>query len=114
MVPHSGMLAFRGADAGRTALNPVDHAAGGGGRIGAVVIVPDDEGVPALLWVDGVARAVGDDEHHLGVAGVQIVIAPADASFARQGLVLKPQTDPLPKFRLNSDVAFGGYMGKCP
>ncbi len=86
--PHTGMTALGGTDAGRTAVHPVDHAAGGGRRIGAVVILLDDEGGAPFRRMDGVAGAIGDDDHHRAVAGVQIVIAPAKAgggqSFAGQ------------------------------
>ncbi len=80
----AAMPALRGTGAGPpAAVHLVDHAAGGAGRIGAIVIVPDGEGVSAALGVDGVAGTIGDDEHHLRVAGVQIVIAPADGPTLR-------------------------------
>ncbi len=83
---YAGMPALCGADAGTSAMAAselVDHAAGSCSRIGAVVIVPYDEGVRASCRVDGVAGAVGDDQHHFRVAGVQIVIAPADGPTLR-------------------------------
>ncbi len=79
-LPHFGRPALRRTDAGPpAAVHPVDHAAGGGSRIAAAVILPDGEDGAPLRRVDGVAGAIGDDDHHLRVAGVQIVIAPAKA-----------------------------------
>ncbi len=77
--PHIGHPARGGADAGRTAVHPVDHATGGGRRIGAAVILPDGEDGAPFRRMDGVAGAIGDDDHHRAVAGDQIVIAPAKA-----------------------------------
>ncbi len=77
--PHFGRPALGGADAGRTAVHPVDHAAGGGSWIGTAVVFPDGEDGAPFRRMDGVAGAIGDDDHHLRVAGVQIVIAPAKA-----------------------------------
>ncbi len=84
--PYAGMPALCGADAGTSATTVsklIDHAAGRRRRIGAVVIVPYGKGVAASCRVDGVAGAVGDDQHHFRVAGVQIVIAPADGPTLR-------------------------------
>jgi len=73
--PHAGVRALRGAAA--AALLP-DHATGGTGRTGAVVVVRDGELDPAPFRVDGVAGAVGDhDLDHAG-AGVQRVVLEAD------------------------------------
>ncbi len=78
-LPDLGIPALRGAGAAPpAAVHLVDNAAGRCRRIGTAVIVPYGKGVRTAFRVDGVAGAVGDDQHHLRVAGVQIVIAPAD------------------------------------
>ncbi len=66
------------AGTARTAVELGDHAVGRSCRCAA--IVGDGETLLALGRVDGVAGAIGNHDHDLIVAGVQIVIWPAEAS----------------------------------